>query len=132
MSRPAIALADGDGRADTDGTNNTDGASSAAALKGRPSTTLVNNMITASASPVQQLYRRDVSFIRWLIANVALLAKSLVYLSLFGFVSAIAWIYKYFLLLLIRVVARFHAGKFERDAFTDALNEVEKDSRPNE
>ena len=132
MSRSATALAERNGRVDTDGTRITDGARSTAALKGRPSTTLVRTKITATAVPAQQFIRRDVTVARRLIANGAVLAKSLVYLSLFGLVSAIALIYKYLILALIYVMARFYPAKFDRDAVIEALNEVEKDSRLND
>lgn len=110
----------------------TDGGCSTAALKVRPSTTLVRTKITATADPAQQFIRRDVTFARRLITNSAVLAKSLVYLSLFGLVSVIALIYKYLLLALIYVMARFYPAKFDRGAVIDALNEVEKDSRLND
>ncbi|MGZ4947302.1 MAG: hypothetical protein ACXV5N_13170, partial [Halobacteriota archaeon] len=72
--------------------------------------------------------RRDITFARRLIANGAVLPKSLIYLSLFGLVSAIALIYKYLLLALIYVMARFYPARFDRGAVIEALNEVEKDS----
>ncbi|MGZ4852443.1 MAG: hypothetical protein ACXV3D_04550 [Halobacteriota archaeon] len=106
----------------------TDGARSTAGLKVHPGTTLARTKITATAVSAQQFIRRDITFARRLIANGAVLVKSLVYLSLFGLVSAIALIYKYLLLALIYVMARFYPARFDRGAVIEALNEVEKDS----
>ena len=132
MSRSATALAKKNVRADTEGTRITDGARSTAALNVRPNTTSVHTKITATAAPAQQFIKRDVTFARRLIANGAVLAKSLVYLSLFGLVSAIALIYKYLLLSLIYLMARFYPAKFDRGAVIEALNGVEKNSRLND
>jgi hypothetical protein len=84
--------------------------------------------ITANAARVQQFVRRDSTIGVRLIANGAALAKSLVYLSLFGLVSAIALMLKYLLFTLTGVIARLYPTEFDRDAVVDALNEVEKDS----
>jgi len=132
LSRSATALAKKNARADTEGTRITDGARSTAALNVRPNTTSVHTKITATAAPAQQFIRRDVTLARRLIANGAVLAKSLVYLSLFGLVSAIALIYKYLLLSLIYLMARFYPAKFDRGAVIEALNGVEKNSRLND
>jgi hypothetical protein len=92
----------------------------------------VHTKITATAAPAQQFIRRDVTIARRLIANGAVFAKSLAYLSLFGLVSAIALIYKYLLLALTYVMARLYPAKFDRDTIIEALNEVEKDYRLND
>jgi hypothetical protein len=132
LSRSATALAKKNVRADTEGTRITNGARSTAALNVRPNTTSVHTKITETAAPAQQFIKRDVTFARRLIANGAVLAKSLVYLSLFGLVSAIALIYKYLLLSLIYLMARFYPAKFDRGAVIEALNGVEKNSRLND
>jgi hypothetical protein len=132
LSRSATTVVERNERADTNGTRITDGARSTAPLQGRPSTTLVRGEITASAAPLQQFVEPDVTITRWLIANGAIFAKSFVYLSLFGLVSAIAIIYKYLILALIYVMARFYPTKFDRDTVIEALNEIEKDSRLND
>jgi hypothetical protein len=127
-SRCPAALADRDRRADTNGTHIIDGASGTAAMKGRPSTALVRTKIAAGAAPPQQFFGLDVTTIRRRIANGAVLAKSLVCLSLFVLVSAIAVIYKYLILAVTYVMARLYPAEFDRDAVIDALSEIEKDS----
>jgi hypothetical protein len=131
LSRSA-ALADRDGRAGTDGTRITDGSCSSAALTGRPSTTLVRTKIVASATPPQQFTGRYVTITRRIGANSAVLVKSLVYLSLFILVSAIALIYKYLLFAVTYVTATLYPVEFDRDVVIDALNEIEKDSQLND
>jgi hypothetical protein len=126
----SAALADRDGRVGTDVTSITDGAFGSATLTGRPSTTLVGTKIVASAAPPKQFVGRDV--IGRLTANGALLAKSLIYQSLFVLVSAIALIYKFFLFTLIYVMAPLFPAEFDRDVIIGALNEIEKDSQFNE
>jgi hypothetical protein len=131
-SRSPVALVDRDRRADTDGTEIIDGASGTAALKRRPSIALVRTKIAARTAPPQQFFGRDVNTTRQLIANGAVLAKSLIYLSLFGLVSAIAFIYKYVLLALTYVMVRLYPAEFDRDAVIDALSEIKKNSRLND
>jgi hypothetical protein len=131
LSRSATALFDRDKYTATESriTNSVSGTTS---LKGRPSTTLVRSKITASAASPQQSIELGVITNRRFVANGALLAKLMVYLSLYGLVSAIALIYKYLLFALTFVVARLYPAKFDRDAIMDALNQIEKDSRPND
>jgi hypothetical protein len=128
LSRSATTLPERKSRADTERALIIDGTRSNAALQRHPSTTLVRTKLTASAAPVQQLVGRDVSIIRRLTANSAILAKSLVCLSLFGLVSAIAFIYKYLILALTYVMAYFYSAEFDRDTVIEALREIEKDS----
>ena len=128
MSRSATALPERDSRADTERTLIIDSARSNAPLQRHPSTALVRTKLTASAAPLQQLVGRDVTIIRRLIADSAILAKSLVYLSLFGLVSAIAFIYKYLMLALVYVMPYLYSAEFDRDTVIEALREIEKDS----
>ena len=100
LSRSATALPERNSRADTERTLIIDSARSNAPLQRHPSTALVRTKLTASAAPLQQLVRRDVTIIPWLITDSAILAKSLVYLSLLGLLSAIAFVYKYLILAL--------------------------------
>jgi hypothetical protein len=125
LGRSPATLAGRDRRAYNTGTCKTDVASGTKALKGRPSTTLVRTKIAASAAPPQQSVGRDVTIIRRLTANAAILAKSLVYLLLFILVSAIAFIYKYLILAVIYVIARLYPAKFDSDAVLDALSECD-------
>ena len=128
MSRSATALAERNGRADTERSLIIESTRSNVALQRHPSATLVRTKLTASAAPLQRLVSRDVSIIRRLIANSAILAKSLVCLSLFGLVSAIAFIYKYLMLALVYVMPYFYSAEFDRDTVIEALREIEKDS----
>jgi hypothetical protein len=131
LSRSAIALVDRNKCAATE-SHITDSVSGTTSLKGRPSTNLVRSKITASAASPQRSIERGVTTNRRFVASGALLAKSMVYLSLYGLVSAIALIYKYVLFALTFVVARLYPAKFDRDAVMDALNQIEMDSRPND
>jgi hypothetical protein len=131
LSRSA-ALADRDGRTGTDGTSIADGACGSAALTEHPNATLVRTKIVASAAPPQQFTGRDVTIPRRLIANGAVLVKSLVYLSLFVLVSAIALIYKYLLFAVTYAIAALYPAEFDRDVVIDAFNQIEKDSRLND
>jgi hypothetical protein len=72
--------------------------------------------------------RDDVTILRRLTVNGALVAKSLVYLPLLVLVSAIAFIFKYVVLTLTYVIARLYPEEFDRDAVFAALTEVAKDS----
>ena len=128
LTRSLNVSAGRDARAVTDGTRVTDGARGTDELKGRPSTTLVRTTNMASAAPRQRVVGRYVAITERLIAYGALLAKSLVYLSLIALVSAIALIYKYVLLALTYAMARLYPEEFDRDAVINALTEVEKDS----
>jgi hypothetical protein len=131
LSRSESAHIDKTGPTDTEKIRVTSGVRGASGLKGHPDTILMRTKTTSAAS-ARQFVRRDLTVARRLIANGAVLAKSLVYLSLFGFVSAIALIYKYLLTSLTYVMARVFPAKIDRDEVIKALHEVEKDTTLND
>ena len=125
LSRSPTTLVNRDKRSVNNGTCITDGASGTTALKGHPSTTLARTKVAASAAAKEQSSGRYVTSIQQFIAYGAILAKSLVYLSLFVIISVIAFIYKYLILAVIYIIPLFYPAEFDRDAFIQALSEIE-------
>ena len=123
--RSTTALIHQNRRANADGTHVADSASNTA-LHRRLSATFAHKKIAANATR-PQFAEHDVDTER-LATDRAAFAKSLVFLTLFGLVSAIVLIYKYLLLAFVYVMARLHPAEFDRDSVIDALNEIEKES----
>jgi hypothetical protein len=111
---------------------NTDSARSANSARGTASDRRLNTAFAGtkiSATPPQQLAAHDVTIAERLATSRTAHVKSVIYLLLFGLVSAIALIYKYLLRALIHVISRLRPAEFDRDAVINALNEVDKDSQ---